>query len=66
MILLYYDLMVVKLIIYELIWDEVIMVGICVLSEFVVFGIDIIILFYIKLLNNDIFRSGKFNINFLE
>ena len=34
--------------------------------EFVVLGIDTTIPFHIKLLNNDIFRSGKFNTNFLE
>ncbi|MUK59401.1 acetyl-CoA carboxylase biotin carboxylase subunit, partial [Pseudomonas aeruginosa] len=43
-----------------------IMAGIRSLSEFVVLGIDTTIPFHIKLLNNDIFRSGKFNTNFLE
>ena len=60
----YYDSMVVKLIIHEPTRDEAIMAGIRALSEFVVLGIDTTIPFHIKLLNNDIFRSGKFNTNF--
>ena len=62
----YYDSMVAKLIIHEPTRDEAIMAGIRALSEFVVLGIDATIPFHIKLLNNDIFRSGKFNTNFLE
>ncbi|VDZ12315.1 biotin carboxylase [Staphylococcus aureus] len=62
----YYDSMVAKLIIHEPTRDEAIMAGIRSLSEFVVLGIDTTIPFHIKLLNNDIFRSGKFNTNFLE
>ncbi|HFD6273974.1 TPA: acetyl-CoA carboxylase biotin carboxylase subunit [Staphylococcus aureus] len=62
----YYDSMVAKLIIHEPTRDEAIMAGIRALSEFVVLGIDTTIPFHIKLLNNDIFRSGKFNTNFLE
>ncbi len=58
--------MVAKLMIHEPTRDEAIMVGIRALSEFVVLGIDTTIPFHIKLLNNDIFRSGKFNTNFLE
>lgn len=60
----YYDSMVAKLIIHEPTRDEAIMTGIRALSEFVVLGIDTTIPFHIKLLNNDIFRSGKFNTNF--
>lgn len=60
----YYDSMVAKLIIHEPTRDEAIMAGIRALSEFVVLGIDTTIPFHIKLLNNDIFRSGKFNTNF--
>ncbi|NMU99770.1 hypothetical protein HGQ77_15690, partial [Staphylococcus aureus] len=56
----YYDSMVAKLIIHEPTRDEAIMAGIRALSEFVVLGIDTTIPFHIKLLNNDIFRSGKF------
>ncbi|HCJ4495117.1 TPA: acetyl-CoA carboxylase biotin carboxylase subunit, partial [Staphylococcus aureus] len=62
----YYDSMVAKLIIHEPTRDEAIMAGIRALSEFVVLGIDTTIPFHIKLLNNEIFRSGKFNTNFLE
>lgn len=66
MILFYYDFMVVKFIVYEFICEELIMIGICVLSEYFVLGIDIMILFYLRFLNNYIFRSGEFNIKFLE
>ncbi|WP_251942903.1 MULTISPECIES: acetyl-CoA carboxylase biotin carboxylase subunit [Staphylococcus] len=62
----YYDSMVAKLIIHEPTRDEAILAGLRALGEFLVLGIDTTIPFHIRLLNNDIFRSGEFNTNFLE
>lgn len=62
----YYDSMVAKLIVHEPSRDEAIMTGLRALGEYLVLGIDTTIPFHIRLLNNDIFRSGEFNTNFLE
>ncbi|MBF7024312.1 acetyl-CoA carboxylase biotin carboxylase subunit [Staphylococcus kloosii] len=62
----YYDSMVAKLIIHQPTREETIMSAIRALEEFVVLGIDTTIPFHIRLLNNDIFRSGEFNTKFLE
>ena len=51
---------------YEPTRDEAIMAGLRSLGEFLVLGIDTTIPFHIRLLNNDIFRSGEFNTKFLE
>ena len=58
--------MVAKLIVHEPTRDEAIMAGLRSLGEFLVLGIDTTIPFHIRLLNNDIFRSGEFNTKFLE
>lgn len=62
----YYDSMVAKLIVHEPTREEAIMTGIRALSEYLILGIDTTIPFHLKLMNNDIFRSGSFNTNFLE
>ncbi|PTH96440.1 acetyl-CoA carboxylase biotin carboxylase subunit [Staphylococcus shinii] len=62
----YYDSMVAKLIVHEPTRDEAIMTGLRALGEYLVLGIDTTIPFHVRLLNNDIFRSGEFNTNFLE
>ena len=62
----YYDSMVAKLIVHQHTREETIMSAIRALEEFVVLGIDTTIPFHIRLLNNDIFRSGEFNTKFLE
>ncbi len=62
----YYDSMVAKLIVHEPTREEAITTGIRALSEYLVLGIDTTIPFHLKLLNNDIFRSGEFNTKFLE
>ena len=61
----YYDSMVAKLIVHEPTRDEAIMTGIRSLSEYLVLG-DTTIPFHLRLLNNEIFRSGEFNTKFLE
>ena len=58
--------MVAKLIVHEPTRDEAIMTGLRALSEYLILGIDTTIPFHLKLMNNDIFRSGSFNTNFLE
>ena len=62
----YYDSMVAKLIVHEPTREEAIMTGLRALGEYLVLGIDTTIPFHIRLLNNDIFRSGVFNTKFLE
>ena len=62
----YYDSMVAKLIVHEPTRDEAIMTGIRALSEYLILGIDTTISFHLKLMNNDIFKSGDYNTNFLE
>ena len=62
----YYDSMVAKLIVHEPTRDEAIMTGIRALSEYLILGIDTTIPFHLKLMNNDIFKSGDYNTNFLE
>lgn len=62
----YYDSMVAKLIVHEPTRDEAIMTGIRALSEYLILGIDTTIPFNLKLMNNDIFKSGDYNTNFLE
>jgi acetyl-CoA carboxylase biotin carboxylase subunit len=59
-------LWVAKLIVHQPTREETIMSAIRALEEFVVLGIDTTIPFHIRLLNNDIFRSGEFNTKFLE
>ena len=51
--------MVAKLIVHEPTRDEAIMTGLRALSEYLILGIDTTIPFHLKLMNNDIFRSGS-------
>lgn len=62
----YYDSMVAKLVVHEPTRDEAIMTGIRALCEYLILGIDTTIPFHLKLMNNDIFKSGDYNTNFLE
>ena len=62
----YYDSMVAKLIVHEPTRDKAIMTGIRELSKYLILGIDTTIPFHLKLMNNDIFKSGDYNTNFLE
>ncbi|BFL78477.1 acetyl-CoA carboxylase biotin carboxylase subunit [Staphylococcus hominis subsp. novobiosepticus] len=62
----YYDSMVAKLVVHEPTRDEAIMTGIRALSEYLILGIDTTIPFHLKLMNNDVFKSGDYNTNFLE
>lgn len=62
----YYDSMVAKVITYGESREEAITRMRRALEEFIITGIATTIPFHLKLLNNEIFVSGKFNTNFLE
>lgn len=61
-----YDSMIAKLIVSGQSREEVITRMKRALQEFVIEGIKTTIPFHIKLMDNEIFRSGKFNTKFLE
>jgi acetyl-CoA carboxylase, biotin carboxylase subunit len=61
-----YDSLIAKLIVSGQSREEVITRMKRALQEFVIEGIKTTIPFHIKLMDNEIFRSGKFNTNFLE
>ena len=61
-----YDSMIAKLITTGQSREEVITRMKRALQEFVIEGIKTTIPFHIKLMDNPIFRSGKFNTKFLE
>lgn len=65
-ILLYYDLMCLKLIVWVLIWEEVFDCGLCVFDDMCVQGVKIIVLYYQEIFCNLEFCSGQFNISFVE
>jgi acetyl-CoA carboxylase biotin carboxylase subunit len=63
---IYYDSLIAKLIVHGSDRDDAISIMKRALHEFVVEGIKTTIPFYIKLLNDPVFLSGKFNTHFLE
>lgn len=62
----YYDSMVAKLIVYGKDRTDAIQIGKRALAEFLVTGIDTTIPFHLRLLDNQVFKLGDFNTNFLE
>ncbi len=62
----YYDSMVAKVITHGATRDEALSKMKRALSEFVVEGIHTTIPFHLKLLDNEVFKSGDFNTKFLE
>jgi acetyl-CoA carboxylase, biotin carboxylase subunit len=62
----YYDSMIAKLIVWAPTRDEAIERMRRALSEFMIEGVSTTIPFHIKLLNHEKFRSGDFDIKFLE
>ena len=62
----FYDSMVAKLIVHGKTRDEAIQKMIRALDEFTIVGIHTTIPFHKKLLQNEVFKTGKFNTNFLE
>ncbi|HEY8511435.1 MAG TPA: acetyl-CoA carboxylase biotin carboxylase subunit, partial [Cyclobacteriaceae bacterium] len=61
-----YDSMIAKLIVSGQSREEVITRMKRALQEFVIEGVKTTIPFHIKLMDNETFRSGKFNTKFLE
>ncbi|AYC30793.1 acetyl-CoA carboxylase biotin carboxylase subunit [Paenisporosarcina cavernae] len=62
----YYDSMVAKLIVHANTREEAVQKMHRALSEFLVDGVFTTIPFHLKLMENDVFRSGDFNTKFLE
>lgn len=62
----FYDSMIAKLIVWGRTREEAISRMQRALKEFAIDGINTTIPFHLKLLNNDLFRSGEFNTKFLE
>jgi acetyl-CoA carboxylase biotin carboxylase subunit len=63
---IYYDSLIAKLIVHGSDRDDAISIMKRALHEFVVEGIKTTIPFYLKLLNDPVFLSGKYNTHFLE
>jgi pyruvate carboxylase subunit A len=62
----YYDSMCAKLIVWALDWNSVIERGKRALDDMVVYGVKTTIPYYKEILDNDEFRSGRFNTSFVE
>ena len=63
---IYYDSLIAKLIVHGSDRDDAINIMKRALHEFVIEGIKTTIPFYMKLLNDPVFLSGKFNTHFIE
>ncbi len=62
----YYDSMCAKLIVWALDWHSVVERGKRALDDMVVYGVKTTIPYYKEILNNSVFRSGRFNTGFVE
>jgi len=62
----YYDSMCAKLIVWALDWNSVVERGKRVLDDMVVYGVKTTVPYYREILNNDEFRSGRFDTGFVE
>ena len=62
----YYDSMCAKLTVWNLSWESVIQRGRRALNDMTVFGVKTTIPYYLEILKNDEFRSGRFNTSFVE
>ncbi len=62
----YYDSMCAKLIVWALDWNSVVERGKRVLDDMVVYGVKTTVPYYQEILNNDEFRSGRFDTGFVE
>ncbi|HDZ84655.1 MAG TPA: acetyl-CoA carboxylase biotin carboxylase subunit, partial [Nitrospirae bacterium] len=63
---IFYDSLIAKLIVHGSDRDDAINIMKRALHEFVIEGIKTTIPFYMKLLNDPVFLSGKFNTHFIE
>ncbi len=62
----YYDSMCAKLIAWNLTWESVVSRGLRALDDILVYGVKTTIPYYKEILNNEEFRSGRFNTSFVE
>lgn len=62
----YYDSMCAKLTVWNLTWESVIERGRRALNDMTVFGVKTTIPYYLEILGNAEFRSGRFNTSFVE
>lgn len=62
----YYDSMCAKLTVWNLSWESVIERGRRALNDMTVFGVKTTIPYYLEILRNEEFRSGRFNTSFVE
>lgn len=62
----YYDSMCAKLTVWALDWDSVLDRGIRALNDIGVFGVKTTIPYYIEILKNADFRTGRFDTSFVE
>jgi pyruvate carboxylase subunit A len=62
----YYDSMCAKLTVWNLSWESVIERGRRALNDMTVFGVKTTIPYYLEILGNAEFRSGRFNTSFVE
>lgn len=65
-VLLYYDLMIVKFCCWGCNCDLVILNMVCVLCEYKILGIKIMIFFYQCVLKNVVFLKGEYDIIFID
>ncbi len=62
----YFDSMCAKLIVWTLNWESVIERGLRALDDMAVYGVKTTIPYYKEILNNEEFRSGRFNTGFVD
>ncbi|MGH8672318.1 MAG: acetyl-CoA carboxylase biotin carboxylase subunit [Burkholderiales bacterium] len=62
----YYDSMCAKLTVWSLTWEDLIERGRRALKDMSVFGVKTTIPYYLEILNDADFRSGRFNTGFVE
>ena len=62
----YYDSMCAKLTVWNLSWESVMERGRRALNDMVVYGVKTTIPYYLEILKNPDFRSGRFNTSFVD
>ena len=62
----YFDSMCAKLTVWNLGWENVVARGIRALNDMAVYGVKTTIPYYLEILRNEEFRTGRFNTSFVE
>jgi pyruvate carboxylase subunit A len=62
----YFDSMCAKLTVWNLSWESVVARGIRALNDMTVYGVKTTIPYYLEILRNEDFRTGRFNTSFVE